>query len=206
MRGDTSITRLIGVLEAGTVTNALFDSIGAEFTSLNDSIQYVIDNNNIDNSVGEELDDKWGALLNRRRMDAETDDEYRERMKSLLNDLVGGTTSAIKYAVANAIGVNDGNESIQSKVHIVDAWEFVDGIPTDPTPGNAVCFIEWDSTEFGGELTQEMRDKIAEFVDNAKAAGVKFQIVFKVLVISYEDLGSMTYEDLGVLSYDELGG
>lgn len=78
----------------------------------------------IEDTYDEDLEWRWGSLLNLYRHPNESYDDYRSRLEIVYPSLVGGTTEAIKYATATAIGLTSDSEMIDQYIHVYDAWEY----------------------------------------------------------------------------------
>lgn len=94
----------------------------------------------IEDTYDEDLEWKWGSLLNLYRHPNESYDDYRSRLEIVYPSLVGGTAEAIKYAVATTIGISSNPVLIDQYIHVYDAWEYIgelipkeDDPPFDPT-------------------------------------------------------------------------
>lgn len=78
----------------------------------------------IEDTYDEDLEWRWGSLLNLYRHPNESYDDYRSRLEIVYPSLVGGTAEAIKYATATAIGLTSDSEIIDQYIHVYDAWEY----------------------------------------------------------------------------------
>ena len=91
-------------------TSALYKLIKSIVDELNitmsniDRINRMID---IDNTLPDDIYNRFGALLNIKQNKGESDEQYRYRLKVSVTSLSGGTANAIKYAVASGLNIDD---------------------------------------------------------------------------------------------------
>jgi len=159
----------------------------------------------IDTTVGEDLDNKWGALLNLPRVSGESDMQYRNRLKLSIPNLAGGTADAIRYAIAVALGINNDIAATESRIHVMDAWEYTGHEDVDKSHG---CFVV--TVDLNGAPIS-YRDSISQSVSNTiqytKASGTKMQLAFSNYgIVIYMDLGGAIYNSLWTIRYNQLGG
>ena len=154
----------------------------------------------VDTTYGEDLDIRWGALLNLPRNSGETDDEYRYRLQLATTSMIGGTKNALKYCVAVGIGFigNDVN-----RINVYDAWDYP-GDYNHKEPGYVIITVDLNHTHF----TTEMEEMIKRSIANAKAAGIAVNAIYYNYGTDgyYYDMTSMEYGSLHNMEYKALEG
>ena len=154
----------------------------------------------VDTTYGEDLDARWGTLLNLPRNSGETDDEYRYRLQLATTSMIGGTKSALKYCVSIGVGFM-GKDADRIKVY--DAWDYP-GEYNHKEPGYAIITVDLNYAHFTAEMEEMIRKSIA----NAKAAGVAVNAIYYNYGTDgyYYDMTSMEYGSLHNMEYKTLEG
>lgn len=192
---------------AGSVTGAIIDSISHEIELTDENISAIDDLLGISSTPGNELDARWGTMLNMPRKYLEHDEIYRNRLKLAFNVDSGGTISSIKKAVATVLGIEGNQVAIDKRVVISDSWEY-DGefLPQITVgPGHAVCVVDLDNQLFDkyGNVTDAIKDAII----NAKSIGVTIHtFIINFRLLTYRQMEELSYRDLGGVKYNQLGG
>ena len=106
-----------------TALYKLIESIIYEFNVIMDNINRVDNMLGIDTILTDDLYNRFGSLLNIKRNSKETDEQYRNRLKTSVTALSGGTKEAIRYAIACSLGIND-DPSVTDRIKVYDAWEY----------------------------------------------------------------------------------
>ena len=179
------------------IIKAIIDEFNITMGNI-DRINKMLDINNIE---PEDMYNRFGALLNISRNPKETDEQYRNRIKTSMTALSGGTASAIKYAIACGLGINEDNEAMD-KITIYDAWEYDGDADVIKEDGYVVCSIDLNSGAYSTEIDQAVRNA----TDNVKAAGVIMQFVYyNFRIMYYVELDNITYASLSTLTYSQVG-
>ena len=179
------------------IIKAIIDEFNITMGNI-DRINKMLDINNIE---PEDMYNRFGALLNINRNPDETDEQYRSRLKTSMTALSGGTASAIKYAIACGLGINEDNEAMD-KITIYDAWEYDGDADVIKEDGYVVCSIDLNSGAYSTEIDQAVRNA----TDNVKAAGVIMQFVYyNFRIMYYAELDNITYASLSTLTYSQVG-
>lgn len=116
-------------------------AIAYELDCANDNVDAINNMDNINDTNGDDLYNRWGALLSVPRMVGEDDESYRTRLKLTVTSLSGGTVGALKYAIAVGLGINNSQTLIDKNVHIYDAWEPYNGEVIDTLSGRSIQSI-----------------------------------------------------------------
>lgn len=129
----------------------------------------------IDETLDEDLEHRWGSLLGIKKMAGEEYEDYRRRLQIVYASFAGGTTEAIKYAIASVIGISSDANMIDQCIHIYDAWEYTgdDIDKSHLTYGHIVCVV--DLSIVG--MVDNINNTILSSVNGAKSAGVCPHIV-----------------------------
>lgn len=177
-----------------------------EFKLLDDSIDYLDKSIGVDDTRGTDLDTQWGSLLNISRMPDEDDAIYRNRLKTSVTDLSGGTEYSIRYSIAVALGINNDETKMNQQIQVKDAWLYDGDEPNiDINYGNVVCKIDLDGalfSDYKADIDQVVRDAIKK----SKASGINVQLIFtNYRIMTYRDLQSATYRELMGIRYNQLG-
>lgn len=155
----------------------------------------------IDTVLPDDLYNRFGTLLNIKRNKNETDEQYRSRLKTSVTALSGGTTSAIKYAVACGLGINN-NPMAMDNIRIYDAWKYNGDVNIIKDYGYVVCDIDLDQ----GEFSVDIENIVRESADNVKSSGVIIQFIYRNFRISYySELDNAVYASLDTLFYNKVG-
>lgn len=161
--------------------------------------------NSVDTTYDEDLEPRWGKLLNIPRKSGEDGAIYRNRLKTSVTDLAGGTYDAIKYAIAVSIGINGDPVATDNCIKIIDAWLYTGTEPIDKSNGCFVVTVDLNNILF--EYRQSISDVVTQAVKNTKASGTKGQLLFyNYRIMTYGELDTITYLDLSALRYDQIGG
>lgn len=154
----------------------------------------------IDKTDDRDLESRWGGLLGTKMKPTETYDQYRTRLKLIYPSLVGGTATAIKYAIASCLGADLSDENnVNNTVQVYDAWEY------DKSVGYGNIIILVNSMLIPYDNMDAKIQEIETTVTNIKAAGINFYMVYKAFnPITYHDLDLNTYISLNDFTYNEL--
>lgn len=172
----------------------------------------------IEDTYDEDLEWRWGSLLNLYRHPNESYSDYRSRLEIVYPSLVGGTAEAIKYAVATAIGLTSDSDVIDQYIHVYDAWEYKGEIIDDGSShdlkkyGAFVVTVDLSISE----TIADYQKAVTEAVMNTKASGTQPYIIY--LYVFYDsaaiknsgddvdiiDIKDTKYEDVILAVDDEL--
>lgn len=157
----------------------------------------------IEDTYDEDLEWRWGSLLNLYRHPNESYSDYRSRLEIVYPSLVGGTAEAIKYAVATAIGLTSDSDVIDQYIHVYDAWEYEGEIIDDgsshdtyePTTNTNLALndgfktnLPYNLKKYGAfvvtvdlsisETIADYQKAVTEAVMNTKASGTQPYIIY----------------------------
>ncbi len=150
---------------------------------------------------GEDLDWRYGSLLNMPRATGESDTEYRHRLEGSTNTLAGGTVNAIRYAVAVYVGIAQDMDKAERCVKIYDGWEYEFADSDMDNYGHIVCVLSLEYED--RELYYEgIKEDIIKCIDKAKAAGVVAHVL--VEFTKYKVLKKYTHSQLAELTHDQI--
>lgn len=179
----------------------LIKSIVDEFNIVMDSIDRLEKNISIDTVLPDDIYIRFGSLLNIKQNSGETDEQYRNRLKTSITSLSGGTIEAIRYAVACGLGINN-DPLAMNRIHIYDAWEYDGDADIIKDYGYVVCSVDLNN----GTYSTDMEAIVTESANNVKAAGVNIQFVYyNFRIMYYTELDNVTYISLGTLKYNQVG-
>lgn len=179
------------------IIKAIIDEFNITMGNI-DRINKMLDINNIE---PEDMYNRFGALLNISRNPKETDEQYRNRIKTSMTALSGGTAAAIKYAIACGLGINDDNEAMD-KITIYDAWEYDGDADVIKENGYIVCSVDLNNGSYSTDIEQAVKNA----TNNVKAAGVIMQFVYyNFRIMYYTELDNITYASLITLTYSQVG-
>lgn len=131
----------------------------------------------IDDTLDEDLEHRWGSLLGIKRMAGEGYDAYRKRLQIVYASFAGGTAEAIKYAIASVIGISSDAELIDRYINVYDAWEYGGDIPEGKDIPKEKCHIICVvDLSIVGE-SESIEQKIYDAVQKVKASGVMHHII-----------------------------
>lgn len=187
----------------GTVFGAIIDSISDRYVDYYKSIDRIDDLIGIDTTNGDELDRVWGKRIGIRRRVGESDQRYRNRMKTSVLKLYGGTASALRYATLIALNrdrypyLDDDNSGVQ----IIDAKDYVGVVDIDRSPGNAIVQIDTGILD-NMSLNEEEYDDLIDILDDVKASGVNLRVLLIMFDGDYVALRACTDEEWLVLHED----
>ena len=175
-----------------STTSVLYNvikSIIDEFNITMNNIDRINKMIGIDNTLPEDIYNRFGALLNIKQNPGETDEQYRSRLKVSVTALSGGTAEAIKYAIASVIGIATNEDAINEYIKVYDAWkypyEFDPGVITDTSYGNIICTIDLQANE--GAMM--MYNRVMDTINTTKASGI-----YPYLLFIYNSSESATLE------------
>lgn len=184
-----------------SILYTIIKSIIDEFNITMDNINRIDKMLNINDILPDDIYNRFGSLLNIDRNLGETDEQYRSRLKTSMVSLSGGTASAIKYAIACGLGINDDNEAMD-KITIYDAWEYDGDADVIKENGYIVCSIDLNRGIYSTEIERAVRNA----ADNVKAAGIIIQFVYyNFRIVYYSELDNVTYASLSTLTYSQVG-
>lgn len=137
----------------------------------------------IDTTPDEDLEYRWGSLLNMPKSPNETYSDYRHKLMMTYSTMInGGTEEAIKFSIAAVLGINRRNENVDKYIRVYDAWEYTGQIQGyEGGYGGFVCEIDFRVCE--GVF--DYYGKINNTIEKVKASGVKSYMV--VIYIQNED-------------------
>jgi hypothetical protein len=163
----------------------------------------------IEDTYDEDLEWRWGSLLNLYRHPNESYSNYRSRLEIVYPSLVGGTAEAIKYAVATAIGLTSDSDVIDQYIHVYDIWEYEGEIIDDgsshdtyePTTNTNLALndgfktnLPYSIKKYGAfvvtvdlsisETIADYQKAVTEAIMNTKASGTQPYIIY--LYIFYD--------------------
>lgn len=155
----------------------------------------------IDEVLPDDIYNRFGALLNIKQYQDETDEQYRNRLKTSITALSGGTAEAIKYSIACGLGTNN-DPTAMDRIHIYDAWEYTGSASVNKDYGYVVCEIDLNK----GQYSVEMENIVAESANNVKATGVVIQFIYyNYRIVYYTELDNITYTTLDTSTYSQVG-
>lgn len=133
----------------------------------------------IDSTYDEDLEHRWGSLLGVYRQSGESYKDYRSRLMIIYTSLVGGTSEAIKYAIASTIGISSDPDVINKYIHVYDAWEYNGALNSEmeseiKSYGNIVCTVDLSANEG----ISFIEDKIMNSIMKTKASGISPYLLF----------------------------
>lgn len=187
-------SRIRAVVKSFTDELALYD---VQMDNANDMVGIITTN-------GLDLDDKWGKILDIPRMPGEDDSIYRNRMMTSVNNLSGGTKSAIRYSIGVAMNISTNEADMIRRINVVDAWLYNGAEPVDKDRGCVVCVVDLDGGIF--EYKASIETVVMEAIKDTKASGVKVQLIFKnYRIMTYEQMATSSYMQLYTFRYNQLG-
>lgn len=155
----------------------------------------------VDTILPEDTYNRFGSLLNIKKISGETDEQYKNRLKVSITALSGGTAESIKYSVASALGILDDPMALD-RIHVYDAWEYDGSAVVETDYGYAVCEIDLNNDVYSTDMEKIVFDSAKE----VKAAGVVIQFVYyNFRVTYYFELDSITYSSLSTMTYGQVG-
>lgn len=158
------------------IVRAIVDAMASELSRADDQINVVDQMIGINGTFGNDLDKRWGALLNIPRHLGEDDVKYRNRLGTSISNLSGGTADALKYATSVVLGT-DGVEMINDPISIIDAWLYTgNGVSeSDKAYGHVVCYIDVDAAPY---LDETRVNDLYSVLKSAKASGTMVHLVW----------------------------
>lgn len=179
----------------------LIKAIVDEFNITMSNIDRVDKMLGIDGVLPDDIYNRFGALLNIKRYQNETDEQYRNRLKTSVTALSGGTAEAIKYAIACGLGTNN-DQAAMDRIHVYDAWKYTGNVNINKDYGYVVCEIDLNQ----GKYSVEMENIVAESANNVKATGVIVQFIYyNYRIVYYSELDDITYATLDTSTYSQVG-
>lgn len=179
----------------------LIKSIVDEFSITMSNIDRVDKMLGIDTILPDDIYNRFGAIFGITQNKGETDEQYRTRLKTSITMLSGGTSEAVKYAIACGLGINN-DPSAMDNIHIYDAWNYTGSANVNKGYGYVVCEIDLNQ----GQYSVDMEKIVAESANNVKAAGVIIQFIYyNYRVVYYMELNDMTYASLDTSTYSQVG-
>lgn len=155
----------------------------------------------IDTILPDDIYNRFGALLNIKKNTNETDEQYRNRLKTSITSLSGGTAEAIRYAIACGLGINNDPIAME-RIHIYDAWKYDGDADVIKDYGYIVCSVDLNN----GSYSADMERIITASTNNVKAAGVSIQFIYyNFRIMYYYELDRITYASLSTLIYNQVG-
>lgn len=187
----------------GSIIRAIINSISDELDIVDNQHNVIQSLIGINTTYNNELDSRWGKMLGISRNNNESDGSYRDRLKSSIIRLRGGTRDALQYAVAIILGIDDSASNINNQIKIYDAWTYTNyGIYTSTSYGIAVIEINIGNNSIVG-----LRNKLENIVSSVKACGVRIDLILNnYTIITYNDISEISYIDLFTSNYNNLGG
>lgn len=179
------------------VIKAIVDELNITMNNI-DRVDKMI---NIDSVLPDDIYNRFGALLNIKQNPNETDEEYRNRLKVSITSLSGGTIEAIKYAIANGLGIT-GDQEAMDRIQIYDAWKYPGDADVVKEYGYIVCEVDLNHNEFS-ESTENI---IIKSINEVKASGVSVQFIYRNFrIVYYTELEDITYGSLSTIVYNKVG-
>lgn len=157
----------------------------------------------VDTTRGEDLEYRWGSMLNLPRIDKESDFNYRIRLKNSVNILRGGTARSIQFAIAVALGISHDAELMQQRVQVYDAWEYYKSELDDAAmvAGHIVCCVDMIQQSYSTEI----KEIVLNSINKSKAAGIAIHfLISNYSLLYYYQLDDLTYEQLNTLTYGDI--
>ena len=188
-RMQSSFPHTYNIYDKSTILYALISSFGERFGSSTSIIDRLYAMIGIDSTYDEDLEHRWGSLLGIYRQNNESYNDYRSRLLIVYSSLAGGTSEAIKYAIASAIGITISPDIIDKYIKVYDAWEYpYDTDDIDKSYGNIVCTVDLQANE----NMASMYDKIMDAINKTKASGINQYLLF---VYTINEISSLSYTE-----------
>lgn len=186
-----------------SVLRTIINALTSEISLYDDKVSRVGNAIGINTTTGSDIDTRWGSLLNIMREYGESDDDYRNRLKTSIIQLQGGTALSLRHAVSIAMGITN-SVDIQSRIRVYDAWECPTQYPSSiisTLPGNVIALIDTD----GQSPSNINQQRVNTNISIAKAAGVNVQVIYDGYDLgpTYNDLYGGTYYDMIAFNYNE---
>lgn len=188
-----------------SIMHAVLDAIADrldENSSILDRVNACI---GINTTSDEDLQYRWGDLLGIYKKDNKSYDLYRDELKLAIPSLIGGTKSAIIYAIATVIGIEDNSSLQDNYITVVDGWEYDGDIEISDEYkeyGHFVCTIDMNV----GDGAINADEEIIDAINRVKASGTAFCVLYKGFnIYMYYNLDAFSYDTLSSLTYDSLG-
>lgn len=188
----------------GTVFGAIIKAIGSKYEDYYSDINHVDNLLGIDTTSKDELDRVWGKRIGIRRRVGESDQRYRNRIKTSVLKLYGGTASALRYATLVALNrdkypyLDEDNSGVQ----VFDAKDYNGVTEVDKKPGNSVIQIDTGILD-NVTLNEQEYDDLINILNDVKASGVKIKIILVMFDSDYIALRSCLDEEWA-LHHEEL--
>lgn len=180
--------------EDRSVLLSIIDSISYELEVLYNNVDIISDIISIDKVRDDDLYSRFGALLNIYKYEYETNEMYRNRIKStVMSGRYGGIVESIKNSVASYVGLYNSND-IDKYIYVCGAWEY-DGrfgniSDIDTSPGNLVCAIDPDILVCKDWVTT---DGLVNIINSVKAGGINVYTTY-VYNTLYDESNMSIYE------------
>lgn len=188
--------------EKSPVLYKVIESILHEFNIVVDSIDRLYNALDINTVSPDDIHNRFGALLNINKNQHETDEQYRDRLRTSVIALSGGTAQAIKYAIACGLGINNDDEAMDRMIHVYDAWKYNGDAEVYKEYGYVVCTIDLGNNTY----SRDIEHAVIEATNNVKASGIIIQFVYNNFRTEYYiELNDMTYANLSTLIYNQVG-
>lgn len=179
----------------------LMQSIVSELNITMDNIDRIDKMTGIDTILPDDIYSRFGALLNIKQNKNETNEQYRNRLKVSITSLSGGTATAIKYAIASGLGIND-DAIAMDRINVYDAWEYDGDAAVIKDYGYIVCSIDLNN----GRYSTDTERIVIESANSVKAAGIIIQFVYYNFRIEYYiGLDDISYSSLSTMTYSQVG-
>lgn len=183
-------------------TSGLYKFISAIADELDmqlDDIDRIDDAIGIDTTRDDDLEFRWGSLLNIEKLPNEPHDQYRSRIKNSITSMSGGTAKAIQYAIAVGLGINNDQDKMNEIIAVYDGWKYDEQLYNY---GHVVITIDMQ----GKPYDSNTENIVVSLANESKAAGVAIHYVPLGFVLTYYiDTEGVTYQSLSELIYDNLG-
>lgn len=194
---EAILNRLPGYYDKSTASQVynILKAFADEFDiAYVDYIKRADDDIGVENTVGDDLDWRWGKLINIKRQFNESDSTYRKRLMSATNALHGGTADSIQYAVAIFLGLADDEEKSNRCIKVYDGWDYPNPPDEDSTDyGNIICAFKLDP-EDRDIYYDGIEDDIVNAIADVKAAGTILHVI--VEFTRYQVLKGYTHQQL----------
>lgn len=155
----------------------------------------------VDKTNGNDLDWRWGSLLNVMRRPGENDGSYRKRLSLATNALHGGTADSIRYAISVFLGISSDDDKTRRYIKIYDGWKYQHAEPSMKHYGHIVCVLSFDSAD-RGLYYDGIENDIRKYVANIKAAGTILHVMTEFT--TYGELSAYTHQQMSARTHEEL--
>lgn len=189
-----------------SVLGAIITAIGNYIADTDKRIDRIDAMLGISTTYGEDLDMRWGNMLNMPRKFGEDDEIYRNRLKLASAGEDNATTKqAIIDAIAVVLGIENDEIAKSQQIYVDDAWEYEGPYDVTRDYGYIVCTVLYKSDM--KDKYKDIHEAIKDAIINTKAGGVIAQLIFgNATPKTYRKLGDYTYIELGQDQYGSIGG